>query len=224
MIRQSFDAAYVERLGSRDPQTERHFCAYFGELILIKARSRHLPPALAEDVRQETFLRVLRTLRTPGGLRIPECLGAFVNSVCNNVLRERYRDQKRHEPPGEEPAPIRDTATPSPEAQLVSREAMAAVRRVLDKMTTHNSRLLRAILLEERDRRGLCREFGVSQDYLRVLLHRAKQEFRALYEEPEVLASGDARPVEAADPARNDRAELGQARLVRRPSRKVLGL
>ena len=39
-----------------------------------------------EDARQETFVRVLTTLKQRGGLDRPETLGAFVNSVCNNVL------------------------------------------------------------------------------------------------------------------------------------------
>jgi RNA polymerase sigma-70 factor (ECF subfamily) len=186
VTRHGFDAAYIERLGRGDAQTEAHFSAYFGELIRIKARARRLPPSLADDVRQETLLRVLRTLRAPAGLKTAECLGAFVNGVCNNVLRERVRDQKRHEPPADDDArPVPDTRTPSPEAQLLTTERKAAVRRVLDTMAPHNSRLLRAILLEEQPRDEICREFGVTAEYLRVLLHRAKKEFRRLYSDRE---------------------------------------
>ena len=43
---------------------------------------------MIEDIRQETFLRVLVTLRRKHGLEHPERLGAFVNSVCNNVFLE----------------------------------------------------------------------------------------------------------------------------------------
>ena len=215
VTRQGFDAAYLQRLAEGDSHTEQHFCAYFSELIRIKARSRHLTQTLAEDIRQETFLRVLRTVRSPGGLRTAECLGAFVNSVCNNVLREGFRDKKRHEPPADEPAPLPDTVTPSPEAQLISDEAKASVRRVLEAMTPHNSRLLRAILLDERDREEICREYGVSPDYLRVLLHRAKKEFRALYVERE-------RPW--PDSTRDDRPKASRAGGYRRPARKALGL
>jgi RNA polymerase sigma-70 factor (ECF subfamily) len=194
VTRQGFDAAYIDRLRDGDPQTEQHFCAYFSELIHIKARARHFPQSVVEDVRQETFLRVLRTLRTPGGLRTAECLGAFVNSVCNNVLRESRRERIRHEPPAEEPAPKPDTVTPSPEAQLISKEAKAAVRRVLDGLPPQDSRLLRAILLDERDREEICRELEVSPDYLRVLLHRAKKDFRALYKRSEDPGPGGPGP------------------------------
>ena len=90
--RQSFDAEYVRRLAHSDPETERDFVAYFGELLAIKLRSRLRAPEQIQDVIQETFLRVLRTLRQ-SGIESPEALGSFVNSVCTNVLFEVYRAQ-----------------------------------------------------------------------------------------------------------------------------------
>jgi RNA polymerase sigma-70 factor (ECF subfamily) len=40
---------------------------------------------------------------------------------------------------------------------------------------------LKAVFLDERDRDEVCEEFGVDRAYLRVLLHRAKQEFKTEY-------------------------------------------
>jgi len=40
---------------------------------------------------------------------------------------------------------------------------------------------LKAVFLDERNRDEVCLEFGVERDYLRVLLHRAKQEFKTEY-------------------------------------------
>jgi RNA polymerase sigma-70 factor (ECF subfamily) len=37
------------------------------------------------------------------------------------------------------------------------------------------------VLLEERDKDEVCAELGLSRDYLRVLVHRAKQSFKAWY-------------------------------------------
>src|ERR1700722_8382893 len=82
----TFDQDYVNRLTQGDVETERHFTHYFGELLVIKLRSRLHSSQSVEDVRQETFLRVLRVLRNKGGIRNPERLGGFVNSVCENVL------------------------------------------------------------------------------------------------------------------------------------------
>ncbi|MFZ0180294.1 MAG: sigma factor, partial [Candidatus Dormiibacterota bacterium] len=89
-----FNKSYLERLCSGDFRTETHFVAYFSELIQLKLRSRVKSPQAVEDLRQETFARVFATLRSQG-IRQPERLGAFVNSVCNNVLLEHYRSASR---------------------------------------------------------------------------------------------------------------------------------
>jgi RNA polymerase sigma-70 factor (ECF subfamily) len=79
--RHVFDQSYVTRLTDGDADTERHFTRYFGDLLVIKLRARLRSSHLVEDVRQETFLRVLNVLRNKGGLQHPERLGAFVNAV-----------------------------------------------------------------------------------------------------------------------------------------------
>src|SRR5438105_12319587 len=79
----SFDGDYVRRLADGDPHVEEHFCAYFGELLYIKLRGRVRSTQLIEDVRQETFFRVLRNLRAKG-IDHPERLGAYVLAVCHN--------------------------------------------------------------------------------------------------------------------------------------------
>src|SRR5262245_4174119 len=93
-----FDRAYLDRLAAGDPDTERHFTRYFGDLLSIKLRSRLRSPAQVEDARQETFLRVMKALRQPGGIQSPGGFGAFVNTVCNNVLFEMYRAHTRTTP------------------------------------------------------------------------------------------------------------------------------
>jgi RNA polymerase sigma-70 factor, ECF subfamily len=55
------------------------------------------------------------------------------------------------------------------------------VREILEELPERDRRLLREVFLEERDKDEVCRDFGVDRDYLRVLLHRAKQSFKSLY-------------------------------------------
>ena len=54
-------------------------------------------------------------------------------------------------------------------------------RKVLDRLPEKDRRLLHDVFLEEKSKDEICREFGVDRDYLRVLLHRAKQSFKAYY-------------------------------------------
>lgn len=177
----NFDAIYVERLRSKDPVTERHFFDYFSELLLIKLRFRLSSPQAREDVRQETFVRVLKALRTPQGIREPEKLGAFVNSVCNNVLLEHYRTSSRGETLDEESSELPDEAMDL-DGFLVTRQRQERVKEVLMQLPAKDRDLLRAVFLEERDRGQVCRDFGVDREYLRVLLHRAKASFKVFYE------------------------------------------
>jgi RNA polymerase sigma-70 factor, ECF subfamily len=178
----SFDDAYLRRLREGDFETEQHFVAYFGKLLLIKVRSRIRGSDAVDDIRQETFVRVLKSIRTEGGIRNPAGLGAFVNSVCNNVLQEFYRSSSRSAG-SDEAAQEKPDLTIDLEGMLVSRQVREKVREVLDQLPERDRRLLRAMFLQEREKDEICAEFGVNRDYLRVLLHRAKQSFRAIYME-----------------------------------------
>jgi RNA polymerase sigma-70 factor (ECF subfamily) len=171
--RQSFDAEYVQRLGNSDGETERDFVAYFGELLAIKLRSRLRSPDLIQDVTQETFLRVLKTLRG-SGMENPQALGSFVNSVCNNVLFELYRAQSRVSGPPEE----RPSEDQPAEDALVDQEERSQVRRVIDGLPEKDRTILRWLFFEERDKGEVCRVLKVDREYLRVLIHRAKVRFR----------------------------------------------
>jgi RNA polymerase sigma-70 factor (ECF subfamily) len=177
----SFDADYLQRLRDRDFQTEQHFVAYFSKLLLIKLRSRLRSSPAVEDIRQETFVRVLKTLRADDGIRSPERLGAFVNSVCNNVLQEFYRSSA-HGVPLDENAVGPTDQTIDLDGMLMTKQTREQVRQILARLSAKDQQLLRGVFLEERDKDEVCRELGVNRDYLRVLLHRAKQNFRAFYE------------------------------------------
>jgi RNA polymerase sigma-70 factor, ECF subfamily len=178
----SFDKVYVDRLRQGDPPTEQHFVAYFGQLLRIKLRSRRLTSDIVEDLSQETFIRVIAKVREDGGVRQPDRFGAFVNSICNYVLQEYYRSCGKHQQPLEEvhmdiPDKVLDL-----EGMLVTKQSAQQVRRILDGMPKRDRDLLRAIFLEEKEKDAVCKELGVDREYLRVLVHRAKDKFKALYE------------------------------------------
>jgi RNA polymerase sigma-70 factor (ECF subfamily) len=176
---EAFDSAYVERLRSGDFPTQEHFVAYFSQLIHLKLRSRLRSPQDIEDVRQETFVRVFAALRKDHGIREPERIGAFVNAVCANVLRERYRL-----PSGE---PLEDAHAEIPDKGvdmvdvIAFKQTQEKVREILEELPERDRRIIKAIFIEERDKDEVCRDYGVNRDYLRVLLHRAKRAFKSHY-------------------------------------------
>lgn len=173
--RDEFDSDYLQRLASADPETERHFTQYFGQLLTLKLRSRLRSASAVEDVRQETFTRVLQTLKRKG-LDSPESLGAFVNSVCNNVLFEQYRSGSRTTPLDEEyDAP---EIRPAMDDVLLAAEDHDKVREALAELPPKDQELLRWLFFEERDKDEICRLMNVDRNHLRVLVHRAKNRFR----------------------------------------------
>lgn len=176
----SFDDAYLERLRSGDFRTQEHFVSYFSQLIQLKLRSRLHSADAIEDLRQEIFVRVFATLRSKEGLRQADRLGAFVNSVCNNVLLEYYRSSSRTTSIDDENEPVEIPDFRSDVLHgMMAQQTANTVQATLDDLSERDRRLLKEVFLEERDKDEVCREFGVDRGYLRVLLHRAKQTFKS---------------------------------------------
>jgi RNA polymerase sigma-70 factor (ECF subfamily) len=173
-----FDRAYLDRLASGDPETERHFTRYFGDLLSIKLRSRLRSPAQVDDARQETFVRVVKALRQPGGIQSPGGFGAFVNTVCNNVLFEMYRLHSKTTPLEEEAGAALPDPGMNAEAAVGLDEDRAHVRAVMDTLPQKERQLLHWLFFEEADKDEVCQRLGIDRNYLRVLLHRAKQRFK----------------------------------------------
>ncbi|MBB5342329.1 RNA polymerase sigma factor (sigma-70 family) [Edaphobacter lichenicola] len=127
-------------------------------------------------------MRVLVLVRSADGLREPDRLGAFVNSVCNHVLLEYYRSRNKTES-------FLDNDTvatlvnhePSALSLLETKDAQRIVRQILMELTDRDRKLLQSVLLDERDKDEVCAEFGITREYLRVLVHRAKQSFKTFY-------------------------------------------
>jgi RNA polymerase sigma-70 factor (ECF subfamily) len=175
---QRFDGEYVRALVAGDPEVERHFARYFSDLISIKLRARRLPQAVIDDIRQETFLRTISALRR-NTLDAPERLGAFVNSVCNNVLLEHYRSRSMPSLDGEGASDPPDNR-PTIETSLVTAQHKEVVESVLSEMSRKDEQVLRMVVLEERNKEEVCADLKINREHLRVIVHRAKARFKEL--------------------------------------------
>ena len=175
-----FDKEYVHRLRDGEPETEAHFVSYFGQILGIMLRARRLPPERVDDVRQEALTRVIAILRRDGGVREPDRFGAFVSSICKNVLRESVRDWAKNQSLQENQLDVPDKIVDL-ERSLISKETKKKVREILNEMNPRDRDLLRAIFLEEKDKDEICSQMGADREYLRVLLYRAKERFRSSF-------------------------------------------
>lgn len=175
MERFVFDEDYVRRLREKDTDTWLHFHAYFQDRLYLKLRGRLSSIEAIDEVRQEVFTRTFQHLDE---LRDPRKLGAFVATICKNVLHEYYRAQNRTDRL-DESVEIVDEHT-DVEAQLEEKRRRDRVRRVIGQMDERDAAVLRGIL-DGTNKAELCRRLGVERSYLRVVFHRAKEKFRALY-------------------------------------------
>lgn len=91
-----FDDDYVRRLAEHDHGAIDHFVSYFHGILFEKLRRRLDSKQAIDDVVQEVFARVLQHISE---IENGQKLGAFVNSICNSVLRERYQPRPGGPPP-----------------------------------------------------------------------------------------------------------------------------
>ena len=118
--------------------------------------------------------------------REPDRFGAFVNSICNNVLMENYRSSGKNQQMDDSHLELPDKVLDL-EGMLVTKQSAKHVRGILDEMPKRDRDLLRAIYFEEKEKDAVCRELGVNRDYLRVLVLRAKDKFKVLYEKSQIV-------------------------------------
>ena len=174
-----FDKVYLDKLRAGDAETQHHFASYFGRFLRIRYRARRLPADVIDDLVQDSLLRVMIKVHD-GGVRQPECFGAFVNSVSNHVLLEYFRNSSKNRHAEDEPTEVPDKVLDL-DGLLVTQETVERVRKVLGQLPERDRRILRRLFFDEEDKDLICNEFGVNRDYLRVLVLRAKDKFRVLY-------------------------------------------
>jgi RNA polymerase sigma-70 factor (ECF subfamily) len=173
-----FDQAYLIALRDQDQGAAANLVTFFARPLWLKLHARLRSPQLIEDARQETFLRVLAYFRSGKTLNNPASLPGFVLSVCNNVCHEFLRAHTRHEQmPAEGPDP--PDAGMNPEQNVVTEERKQIVIEILSDLSHKDRQLLRRVFLDEADKDEVCHELGVSREYLRVLVHRAKLRLKA---------------------------------------------
>jgi RNA polymerase sigma-70 factor (ECF subfamily) len=74
-------------------------------------------------------------------------------------------------------------------------------------MPEQDGALLRALFLEHRHRDDICKEHGVSREYLRVLLHRAKERFRKHYHNTFIQQAREHRRMDIVDKRRRQASD-----------------
>jgi RNA polymerase sigma-70 factor (ECF subfamily) len=95
-------------------------------------------------------------------------------------MRELRRLDERDEPWDDNVEEFIDP-TVDLDAELVNAESRREIRLVFAALPERDRKILQALYVDEIPKAEVCRMFNVDAAYLRVLLHRAKAQFRKLY-------------------------------------------
>ena len=127
----------------------------------------------AWDALQETFVSVLRSLRT---IREGRALAAFVYRTARNAALAQHR-RRKEEPLGEEVAAVEDAA----EAPL-SAEDVAAVHQGLERLPLPQRETLTLYFLEDLSIAQIAEVTGVPEGTVKSRLFHARRALRRILE------------------------------------------
>lgn len=143
-------------------------------LALKETRSQHD----AEDVRAETFLRVLQAIRA-SRVRSPEALGSFILGVTRNILRELYA--KRRQMGDSIPADEAELAVPSHEHVFLDQEVRNAIQKTIARLKPREQLVLRLLIYEELPSDEVARRTELDPERVRLVKSRAIKHFREIH-------------------------------------------
>jgi RNA polymerase sigma factor (sigma-70 family) len=133
----------------------------------------------AEDVRSETFIRVIQAVRQ-GKLRKPESLGSFVVGIALNVIRELRRERFGVESLDDNDVNFAIEA--SPEEAFLDQEVKSSIVETVKHLKPREQEFLRMYYYEELPLPSIAAALGIKQERLRLIKSRVLQRFRKIYQ------------------------------------------
>lgn len=154
MDEQAFQALYR--------QTARPLWAYISRVLG--------DPSQADDVLQETYLRLLRARTPPGD---PQEIRAWLYRIASNLVVDHFR-RARRERAAAERAPVEETAGGRDVALRIDME------RVFGQLRPEERVMMWLAYVEGSGHREIAEAVGVKEKSVRVLLFRARKRLAAL--------------------------------------------
>ncbi|MBV8895405.1 MAG: sigma-70 family RNA polymerase sigma factor [Acidobacteriaceae bacterium] len=129
-----------------------------------------------DDIVQETMIRFLASVRN-GKLESLDSVGAYLNGICQNVILEYRRRWARD---GGDSSDNGERADPHT-SEMDLFEMREAIALGLSELSERDREILRAFYLEERPKSEILAMTGLADENFRVVLCRAKERFRRIY-------------------------------------------
>jgi RNA polymerase sigma-70 factor, ECF subfamily len=175
----SGDAQIVNSIRRGETGAEADLYHRYGDRVYYLALQRLRSRDDAEDVRAETFLRVIETVRR-GDVRSPEAIPSFVLGVARNVILETLRERSKTNP-------LEDrVGDPAGTAEFDGVFLDSAVLRAIDitmrRLKPRERDFVRMHYYEELPKEEIARRTGIKEERVRLVKSRALKSFREIYQ------------------------------------------
>ena len=169
----------VSRIRQGEAVAEAVLYEKFAARVYFTALSETHSKEDAEDVRAETFLRVIQALRQDK-LRSADALPSFVVGITLNVIRELVRQKYRVDSLEDYEYDIAGDS--SLEQALLDEETSRALKELARQLKPREQQFLRLYFYEELPSPEIATRLGIKEERLRLIKSRALQSFRELYQ------------------------------------------
>jgi RNA polymerase sigma factor (sigma-70 family) len=144
-------------------------------LALRESRSTHD----AEDVRAETFLRVLQAIRN-NQVHSKGSLPSFILGTTRNVLHELFHRRRQRGVTAQPEEAV--LPTPPHEELFLETEVRQAIEQTIARLKPRERVLLRLHFYEELTSVEIARQVGIAPERVRLVKSRALRHFREVYQ------------------------------------------
>jgi RNA polymerase sigma-70 factor, ECF subfamily len=168
----------VVRIRQSDAEAEAVLYEKFYARVYFTALSETHSKDDAEDIRAETFLRVIQALRQ-GKLRSADSLPSFIVGIALNVIRELVRQKYRADSLEDYEYDVASDG--SLESAFLDAETSRALEEAARQLKPREQQFLRMYYYDELPKEEIARRLGINEERVRLIKSRALQSFRDIY-------------------------------------------
>src|SRR5215470_17065434 len=172
------DGALADEIQRGESSAEATLYEKYSARVYYLALSELRSPADAEDVRTETFMRVIQAVRK-GQVRTPESLASFIVGTAHNVIREGFRQRRKAGQINQ--VELERSAAQAPDPFFVDPDVKRAIEQVITRLKPREQIFLRMYYYEELPPEEIARRIGIKQERLRLIKSRALKSFKEIY-------------------------------------------
>lgn len=168
----------VMRIRQGDSEAEAWLYEKFSARVYFTALSETHSKHDAEDIRAETFLRVIQALRQDK-LRSADSLPSFIVGFTLNVIREHIRQKYRADSLEDYEYDVASEV--SLESIFLDAETSRALEQAASQLKPREQQFLRMHYYDELPKEEIARRLGINEERVRLIKSRALQSFREIY-------------------------------------------